>query len=509
MRRRLAHPGPVCLRRFLGALVGLVLSAAASLPAWGAEPARLVLLHMNDVYRLEPVDGGRAGGMARIATLKAQLRAAHPHVLMVLAGDTLSPSVPSKFFQGRQMIEAWNAAGLDLATFGNHEFDAAQKHVLLDRLAESRFAWVASNVVDAESGKPFAGSAETAVRVVGSHRVGFLGVTFERPDRPYARFEEPIAAARRAVAALKVQGVAAIVALTHLDLPDDQRLGREGPEIDLILGGHEHDRVISVGGRTLIAKADSDLRTANVVELTVGEPDGPRVAVRVVPITPDLPEAPAVASLVATWDRRLTEKLGPNEVLGWTRVPLDGLETAVRSRETNLGNLVADALREAAGTEVAVVNAGGIRLDDVLRPGPVHSRDVHAILLFDNAIARLRVTGAQLREVLDLAVGQAGKGAFLQVSGLRVRYDASKPAGSRLIEVRVGDRPLDPSARYTLATADFLAAGEDGYTVLQAAERLPDAGPPLTLTQVTMDWIKRRGEIAPHVEGRLVPVRAP
>jgi 5'-nucleotidase len=496
-------------RACLAGLAGLALLAVAGLAAWGADPARLTILHANDVYRLEPVDGGQAGGIARVAALRAQLQAAHPHVMLVLAGDTLSPSVSSKFFQGRQMIEGWNAAGLDLATFGNHEFDAARKEVLLDRIRESRFTWVASNVVDAATGRPFAGSVETFVRDVGGHRVGFLGLTMARPDRPYARFEEPIAAARRAVAGLRGLGVAAIVAVTHLDLPEDQRLGRAVPEIDLILGGHEHDRVISIGGRALIAKADSDLRTVNLVELTVGEPGGPRVAVKVLPVTPDLPEAPAVAALVAGWGRRLAEQLGPDEVLGRTRVPLDGLESAVRSRETNLGNLVADAIREAAGAEVALMNAGGIRLDDVLRPGPIHKTDVHAVLLFDNRVARLRLTGAQLREVLDQAVGQAGKGAFLQVSGLRVRYDASRPAGSRLLEVRVGDRPLDPAARYTLATADFLATGGDGYTVLKSAERLPDAGSPASLTQVTMDWIKRRGEIAPQVEGRLVPVRSP
>src|SRR5438270_3726927 len=86
-------------------------------------PVRVTLLQVNDVYQFAPVDGGARGGLARVLTLRKQIMSESPHALYLLAGDTISPSVESSTYQGRQMIDAWNASGLDYATFGNHEFD--------------------------------------------------------------------------------------------------------------------------------------------------------------------------------------------------------------------------------------------------------------------------------------------------------------------------------------------------------------------------------------------------
>jgi len=135
--------------------------------------APLTILQINDVYSTVPVDG--AGGLARVATVKQRLAAAGRTPFMILAGDFLSPSVASSVFKGEQMVAALNAAGLDLATLGNHEFDFGVD-VLLARMAQSRFQYVVSNIVDTTTGRPIGGAAPYLIRDFGPLKVGFIGL---------------------------------------------------------------------------------------------------------------------------------------------------------------------------------------------------------------------------------------------------------------------------------------------------------------------------------------------
>src|SRR5712691_6128191 len=140
---------------------------------------RVTLLQLNDVYQFAPVDGGARGGLARVLTLRKQIMTESPNALFLLAGDTISPSVESNTYKGGQMIEAWNASGLDYATFGNHEFDFGPD-VLRARMRESHFKWLAANVIDKQTGKPFADTPEFIVREFDGVKVGIFGIVL--PD---------------------------------------------------------------------------------------------------------------------------------------------------------------------------------------------------------------------------------------------------------------------------------------------------------------------------------------
>src|SRR6185369_17858256 len=124
---------------------------------------RVTLLQLNDVYQFAPMDQGTTGGLARVSTLRKAIKLENPNTLFLLAGDTISTSVESITYKGSQMIEAWNTAGLDYATFGNHEFDFGPD-VLKQRMAESRFGWIAANVIDTKTGKPFGGAEPFVIR---------------------------------------------------------------------------------------------------------------------------------------------------------------------------------------------------------------------------------------------------------------------------------------------------------------------------------------------------------
>jgi 2',3'-cyclic-nucleotide 2'-phosphodiesterase (5'-nucleotidase family) len=193
-----------------------------------------------------------------------------------------------------------------------------------------------------------------------------------------------------------------------------------------------------------------------------------------------------------------------NVVVGATSVPLDTRNDVVRMTESAVGNLIADLMRDAMQADVALVNGGGIRGNAVTPAGPLTRGDVLKILPFANKIVKLEVTGDALRAALENGLSQHERtaGRFPQVSGLRYAFDPKRPGGSRLTSVTVGGRPLDPAARYSVATFEFLMGGGDGYTMLQQAKVLvnPMGGP------MDSDLILGRlksGPLAPVTDGRI------
>ncbi|MFC1491047.1 bifunctional metallophosphatase/5'-nucleotidase [Nitrospinota bacterium] len=495
-------------RVFLGcallAALGWALPGAHPLPAAVAAPKErgFTLVHLNDFYRIEGMEGRRKGGISRLGAALKRLRS-RGEVLTLLGGDLISPSLMSREFGGTQMIEALNIAGLDLATFGNHEFDAKGPETLWARLAESRFAWVSSNVRQAD-GKPFPGVANRVLRTVGGVRVGLFGLTIPSRRKPWVRYLDLFAAAKREAAALRREGAEMVIALTHLLLASDRELARRVPGIDLIAGGHEHEATLAREGRTLILKADSDLRTIWVVEVRFPPESSkvPELRPQLIPLGEGAPREPALRALEDRWLARLARRLGPDEKVGESAVILDGLTSIVRFRESNLGNLIADALREEGRCDTAAVNGGAIRIDENITPGPLTRHRVAELFLFRNRVSRLSLQGRTLAAALDLAAGMRGQGGFLHLSGLRVEYAPSAPKGRRARRIEAGGEPLKPDRAYTFCTLDFIARGGDHYRML-AEEGTPleaDAGNP---EEMLIRYIRRRGRVAPRREGRI------
>jgi 5'-nucleotidase len=472
-------------------------------------PVRLTFLQFNDHYVLEPADrAGQKGGMARIATLVARTRQESPHTLLALAGDTISPSIMSAVLRGEQMVAAWNLLGLDVATFGNHEFDFGPP-TLLARMRESRFVWVSSNVVDRATGGPFGGARVTHRVERDGVAVGFFGLTVaDTPQTsspgPGVEFRDPIASAREVVTALRAGRPPIVVAVTHQDMPADERLAREVPGIHLVIGGHEHDPLENVVGETLITKAGADGVFVVRVDLQATR-DGTVLARqhRFVPITPELPEDPAMAALIARYQSRLSEALDVR--IGETAVPLDARNAALRTSETNAGNLITDVMRARLHADVAFMNGGGIRGNQLVPAGPLTRRDINALLPFLNVLVMLEVPGKVLLEALERSVSAYPResGGFLQVSGLSFVFDPARPPGQRVRRVVVGGEPLEPERRYKLATNSYTAGGGDGYAMLATAKPLvfPEDGP--GLAETLLEAIERAGVIAPATEGRI------
>ena len=512
MQREGVLRGQLLLRPRAQALAVAILAVALSAPAaqQSDDPgaprvgAPLTILQLNDVYSTVPVDG--AGGLARVATLDQRLTRDGATTLMMLAGDFLSSSVASTIFKGEQMIAALNAAGLDVATLGNHEFDFGAE-ILLRRMAEARWQWVVANAVDRRTGKPVGGASPYIVRTFGPLKVAILGLCstegFVGDRLPEFEISDPLRAAARYLPMIRRERVDAIVALTHLDFEQDRALAERFPEIDVIVGGHEHFPIAAAVNRTFISKAGSDAKF--VARIDIAKRPGRPVErfYELIPITSALPDDPKTAEVVNAYESKLGA--GLDEVVGSNRTPLEGTSSRLRASETNLGDLVADAVRAAARSDAALVNGGGIRGDRVHAPGPLTRRTLTEIHPFGNVVTTLSVPGRVIVAALEHGVSRlpAAAGQFPQVSGVTFRVNLDAQPGSRVTDVRIQNAPIDPNRSYTLAVPDFILAGGDGYTMFKGQKVLvgPEAGP--TLAAALERYVAEKREVAPAVDGRI------
>ena len=473
---------------------------------------RVTLLQVNDVYQFAPVELGTRGGLARVLTLKKEIEKESPNTLFLLAGDTISPSVESITYKGAQMIDAWNAAGLDYSAFGNHEFDFGPAE-LQKRMAESKFKWLAANVIDKKTGQPFGGADPFVIREFDGVKVGLFGLTLEetkttsRPG-PDVEFLNPCETAKKMVAELHARGAKTVVALTHLSMSEDKEVARCA-DVDVIIGGHEHTLLESSSGGAPIFKMTADARELGEISLNISKSTGAVESIdwKVIPVTDATKEDPSFASVNQKYSAILKELA---KVVGRSAVELDARSAVGRTQETNVGDFIADAFRETLGADVGLINGGSIRADELMRPGPLTNRSVLSILPFKNRVVKIEVDGATLRQALEHGVARSAEdaepGRFPQVSGLRFTFDATRPAGSRIVELSmVGRVPtFDPNKKYTIATSDYVGLdGGDGYSVFKGARLLtPRERAPFD-SDVVRAAIAKKRTIAPKVDGRV------
>jgi 5'-nucleotidase len=434
-------------------------------PATAQKPITVTIVHLNDVYEIVPVEGGKSGGLARVATVIKQLKASGSPTLVTLGGDYLSPSalgtaiVDGQPLAGRQMVDVLNATGVDWATLGNHEFDVSQA-AFREHVAQAKFRIVSTNVTDA-TGQPFPGvptSAIVAVTVDGrTVRIGLIGATIDSTRKDWVRYRDGIVAAKEEVTKLRGQ-VDALVALTHLSLAQDDEFVTAVPGIDLVLGGHEHENWLLYRGPRFvpIVKADANARSLAIVTLTFGASGTPPiVSTRLKVIDDTIAFDPAVDATAKAWVERGFEAFRrqgfkPEAVVATITEPLDGREAAVRNRSGKLTDLIAAAIAsEANPVDVAIFNSGSVRIDDVIPAGPVTEYDVIRVLPFGGKVVKATFDGALLARVLETGMNNEGTGGYLHHSGARFE------GGAWLVQ----GRPIDPTRRYAVALNDFLLTG--------------------------------------------------
>lgn len=435
-------------------------------------------VQVNDVYEIAPLSGGKYGGMARVAHVRDSIKAENPNTFLFMAGDFLNPSllgtikIDGERIYGKQMIEVMNAMEFDLATFGNHEFDLKEKD-LQKRLNESTFNWMSSNTrhVNEENHLPFAIQKEKDTTFVAdTHvfdikdekgnqvKVGFLGVTLPSNPKDYVYYGDMYAEAKRAYSELK-PNVAVVIGLTHLEVGQDSELLNQIPEIPLIMGGHEHDAMSVPVGNSKVTKADANAKTIYIHTLSYNvKTKALAIDSELFFIDDQIASEPKVEAVVNKWvsilDLKIKEVIdNPNEVIYTASTPLDGTDSANRSIQTNLGDIITEAMYWSYNNEVdaALVNGGSIRVDDMLSAS-VTSMDVFRVLPFGGGVLKVDLNGSLLKEVLDYGKSKAGTGAYLQ------RFNISEDAQGEWL---VANKLIDPAKVYKIAFSDFLLKGYD------------------------------------------------
>lgn len=492
---------------------------------------RLTILHTNDVHsHLENVPN--------LHTAIKEERKKDGDALLLDAGDVFSGTLFFNEYLGQADAAFMNEIGYDAMTLGNHEFDKGSE-VLENFIKSLAFPVVSSNVdvrldpnlaplmisgipEHSEGGKIY----PSIIQTVKGVKIGIIGVITEdtaflsAPDKKI-NFQDAEKKVLEEMAALQARGVKHIILLSHLGLRQDKMLAQKVKGIDIIVGGHSHTRLES----PLVYNVKSE-PTLIVQDDEYGKSLGSLTAVfsdrgvltgwngELLDVLAKDQKGNDVYPPDPWAEKRLEQLRKPIEKVktmdvGATTTSLNGDRRDVRTQETNLGNLITDAMLEKANqyspTQIAFQNGGGIR--NSIGPGTITLGDVLEVLPFGNTLVTLNLTGEEIFLALEHSVanldGEAGQ--FLQVSGITFVFDSSKPIGNRIKEVKIQGAPLDRSKMYGVAVNAFLAGGGDGFTVLrQVKENGRISELHLNLYEVMSEYLTKHSPISPQVEGRIV-----
>jgi len=479
-----------------------------------ADETRVTLFHDTHLHgQLEGPDKQSIADYAGLVKAQRSKLAPGSFSFVVGNGDDVASSLMSALFRGQHVVDSFNAAGLDVDTYGNHDFDLGPDR-LIELVAASKFNWVSANIRDIRTGDVFGaevGARQYVIKDAGQIKIGFTGLApAETPTAsspgPNVAVLAPADALSEVVPRMRADGAQVVVLLSHLCAPDTERVVAEVPGIDVAVGDHcagvlEQPKMV---GSTIVSRRGDELRMLGQLDLVIS---GGRISGHTYSqhrIVADGPKDEATLAVLQGYKDRLSSEL--QLPAGETTEPLVAVRGVVRRGEATAGNLVADALRTWSGADVALQNGGGLRGERTFGPGVLSRGDVNELLPFPNYATLLRVSGWQLLAALENGVSQVETtgGRFPQVSGMRISYDPTAPAGSRIQEVIVGDAPLNLDASYTLATIDFLANGGDGYSMLRDAEVLiPPSGGPVQAS-LLLDYLVALGTVTPAIEGRIV-----
>ncbi len=496
-------------KRLIAGLTALFLLIPVGVSSVQAAPVKLQIVHFNDVHsRVEESD--TSIGYAKMAALIQQLKEANPNTLVLDAGDTFHGQTVANLVKGESIVQILDILGIDAMTTGNHDYNYGYAR-LTELAQQASFPVLAANVYQADGTRllePY------TIKTVGDFKVAIFGLaTPETLFKTHPNnvkgltFADPVEEAKKMVEELRGKADV-IIALTHLGLDESSKetsrlVAEQVAGIDLIVDGHSHT-VLEKGlkaGDTLIVQTGEYGNNLGVAELTID--DSKKVIDRQARLIarPAANDVEAEAGITEIIKKVKDDQLPVlSEVVGSSKVDLQGEREFVRTSETNLGNLIADAMLAESGADVALTNGGGIRAS--IPAGDVTVGQVITVLPFGNYIQTKRVKGSDLLAALELGVGAYPEslGGFPHVAGMKFTFDESKPQGQRVQSVAVGGKPLDHNATYLLATNDFMAAGGDNYTMFKD---YPIENDFASLEEAVIKHIRSLGQLNPQKEGRI------
>ncbi|RXT02777.1 LysM peptidoglycan-binding domain-containing protein [Ammoniphilus sp. CFH 90114] len=500
-------------RLFSIALAGTLtfsLAAFTSAAENAEKVTKITLLHTNDSHS-RVFEGEYDGmGFAKLATLVKQQEEKNANTLLLDAGDTFHGQTFATLTKGESIAKVLNEVGYDGMAAGNHDFNYGYERLL--ELADIvNFPILSANVIYEETGKRVL--TPYVVKEVDGIKLGFFGLS--TPETHYKthpknveglKFTDPVEAAKEMVDELSKQGVDAIIAVTHLGTDASStdtsiKVAEGAPGIDLIIDGHSHTMDNIGVSKTKIVSAGEYLKNLGVVELEFKGKELTSLNNNLITKEETATIEPDAKVQTVMEEVETTQKAILAEVVGNTTAALDGERDQVRKGETNLGNLITDAMLDATGADFSITNGGGIRAS--IDAGEITKGEVITVLPFGNYIQTKDITGKDVKAALENGASgyPANHGAFAHVAGLTYKIDDTKPVGERVHSIMIQGQPIDLNKTYSMATNDFMAAGGDNYTMFKD---LAYTGDFPALDEAVIQYIKAKGAITPATEGRIV-----
>lgn len=481
-------------------------------------------IHGNMVPYTPSGSSIEVGGSARAAWLFDEAERRNPNTLIIDGGDSPYNTDLANISLGKSSVDVMNAQGYDATVLGNHDFDYSFDN-LLSLADRAEYAMLSANTywkdgTYPEQFEPY------IIKEVDGVKVAIVGLTDDgsKATTHYANtqdidFHDQWEVGQEVVAKADAESDVVIL-LSHLH-GGNNTVPTKIDGIDMEIGGGndifgrplniEGTVVVNPGGvGTCVNQTNLNLKDGKVLGYTFNQ----------IILSSDVPEDAEVKAIIEDYQADLDAQM--EVVIGQCAPDIAWSSPLVRTQESPLGNLAADALRDYCDADIAIQNGGGIRAG--LTAGDVTVGDVFAMLPFDNKVTLVEVTGQTVWDALENGVDgyPTTNGKFPQVSGIKYTFDGSKPAGERIVSVTLEDgAPLDLDAWYTLACNDFMCGGGDGYTMLNvfnpddgnehngetAAQDLPGCKLVYRTNDyyrtVVSEYIKAQGNIAPALDGRI------
>lgn len=456
------------------------------------ETADVIILHTNDTHGYVKADkGGKIIGFDYIVGVKDALKNAGKNVILADAGDFSNGQPFAALTAGKSVLEVMLAGGWDVGTLGNHEFDVfGNASKLIEQAkANSGMTIISSNIKD-KSGNLIA--APSAIKEFDGIKVGFVGVT--TPETEYKAdpknteivdfgdINSAIESVKTEAKKLRDGGCDIVVVLSHLGVADSD-IGAtsivlanalDAGLVDVIIDGHSHTAAAEgdeVNGIWIVSTGGESSATLGVLAFNKKD-DGYDVAPNFVDYDTTRLLAAAGVAPKAEISALIDSLYAPvvemeNKIVAKSNVKLNGTRADVRTGETNLANTIADAIRVFTAADIGFTNGGGVRAD--IEAGDISYSSIFTTLPYGNVVYKAKVKGSDIWAAIENGVSlyPDQSGGFPQVSGMSYVFDASKPAGERVVSIDVVGKSIDLNAEYTLATNDFTAAGGDKYTMFK------------------------------------------
>ena len=473
----------------------------------------VTVLVTSDIHgHLEPYKPGTSkraiGGMSRMARFVRDLKAGNPNVILVDVGDAPYNTNVANLFEGKPVMEVMNYMGYDAMAIGNHDFDFPQD-VMKRNANLADFPFLSANTY--RDGYFPEYLLPSVVVTAGGRSFGIIGLTdhssavYTHPNNVKGiTYKNHFEAAAEEVELISDR-VDVVIALAHLH-GDNYELPKRVSGIDFEMGGGNDVVAFPqlIGDTWLIS---SGKHSEAVGVLNINFLDDKMIGFNFghVFITENLPEDEFVSDLIAGYATELNDKM--QLPIGSTGVFLDGERATVRLKESNLGDLVADALKHITDADIALQNGGGIRAS--IKEGSVTLKDAYTVLPFDNRVVVIEATGRTLWEALENGVAPypSAAGQFLQVSGIEYTFDAARASGSRIVSVTMNGKPIELDRVYRVVANDFLTGGGDNYTMLKNCKIVLDTK--LYLRDAFTEYMRSVGIVNPKLEGRITILNGP